>query len=189
MTSRLTEHCVSFSEIYQLVRAYPQHARFLYNKRIQDELGDRFLNEFSESVAPFSAKVPVPLTRLDGAYCFDGSITFGGRMGGSLRDLLTLDGYPQEESVKKAANSLVEGQKLYEKWPRKREFDIEHMESALEASASLFVTNDERTILELLRRAATRYTAEHPVGLIASIARSPTAALPEVRSQLNGGAH
>ena len=105
-------------------------------------------------------------------------------MGGSLRALLTLDGYPQEAAVRQAAGSLREGEKLYEKRPRKREFDIEHMESALEAGASLFLTVDERTILDWLRRAAESHERDHPIALMQTIAKTPTAALFRVRHEL-----
>ncbi len=181
---RIRQHCESFGKIYELVRSSPERARFLYNQRIEDELGERFKNEFTEKVLPVSTKIPIPLTRFDGAYCFDGSFLGGGRMGGSLRGLLTLHGYPHDAAVSRAAEALKEGEELYETAPRKREFDIEHMESALEARADLFLTNDERTILEWLQTATTRCEKNHPICLMHSIARTPTAALFYVQGEL-----
>lgn len=181
---RIAEHCKNFDEIYRLVQSRPDKARFLYNKKIENELGERFKSEFTQKILPVSNKIPIPLTRLDGAYCCDGSIIFGGRMGGSLRGLLTFDGYDQEIEVAKAASNLKSGEKLYDQKSRRREFDIEHMESALEANAHLFLTNDERTILELLQRAAEKHEVTHPICVMHTIAKTPTAALNLVRSEL-----
>ncbi|MGY6217579.1 hypothetical protein ACW73L_20675 [Methylolobus aquaticus] len=184
LENRIREHCDSFDEIYKLVWRHPERSRFLHNKRIELELGDRFKAEFEQKVIPVSTRVPIPLTRYDGAYCHDGSVLRGGRMGGSLRDLLKIDGHPHDTALAMAADNLKEGEKLYYKKPRKREFDIEHMESALEADASLFLTTDERTILKSLYRAAHKYEEGHPIRLIHAIAKTPTAALFRVRNEL-----
>lgn len=99
-------HCESFEKIYRLVCTFPERGRFLHNKRIENELGERFRKEFAEKVLPVSTNIPIPLSRCDGAYRHDGSILAGGRMGGTLRALLTLHGYPQEAAVKCAAEAL-----------------------------------------------------------------------------------
>lgn len=182
--NQILQHCVSFGNIYELVRATPEQARFLYNRRIEDELGERFKNNFIDMAFPLSTKIPIPLTRHDGAYCYDGSILHGGRMGGTLRDLLTLDGYQHESELKYKAETLQKGKSLYDTSPRKKEFDVEHMESALEAEADFFLTNDEKSILARLQRASTKFETTHPIGLIYKIAMTPTVALPHVQEKL-----
>jgi len=181
---RIHQHCESFQQIYDLVSSAPTRARFLHNKRIEDELGERFKKEFVERALPFSRKIPIPLTRYDGAYCYDGSILHGGRMGGTLRNLLTIQGYPHDAALEHAAETLEDGAFLYNTKPRKKEFDIEHLESALEASASLVITNDEKTIIALLQDASSKYELSHPINLICKITKTPTSALSYVRRQL-----
>lgn len=182
---RIRQHCESFHKIYDLVRSAPDQACFLYNKRIEDELGESLKSEFNKHALPLSQKIPIPLTRCDGTYCFDGSIIFGGEMGGKLRDLLSIQGYPHELKLEQAANDLKEGDFLYNTTPRKREFDIEHLESALEARADLFITNDEKTILAWLQSASPKYDESHPINLINKISKTPTSALLCVQHQLS----
>lgn len=173
-----------FEEIYGLVNASSGQARFLYNQRIVDELGPRFNDAFAQKALPVSTKIPIPLTRRDGAYKADGSILCGGKMGGSLRSLLTFEGYDQHNRVQEAVQSLGPGEKLYETFPRIREFDIEHMESALEAGADFFVTNDRKSILLLLERAVKRFEESEPIQHIKRIALTPEDVLPIVQNFL-----
>lgn len=109
MDERVGEHCKNLDEIYRLVQSRPDKVRILHNKKVENELGERFKTEFMKKILPVSDKVPIPLTRLDGTYCLDGSFIYGGRMGGSLRGLLTFDGYDQELEVAKAASNLKSG--------------------------------------------------------------------------------
>jgi hypothetical protein len=185
LSDPLREHSESFTSIYGLVTSSSGKTEFLFNALVQYELGEKYQNEFNNHVLPFAKKVPIPLSRLDGLYPYDGSILHGGKMGGSLNEFLKADGYPQEENIIRSAAELGGNEKLFEKSPRKREFDVEHMESALEAEAGLFLTNDERTILKRLRNLSESYKPSHAINAIHSIARTPTAALLYVRGQLN----
>jgi len=185
LSDPLREHSESFTSIYRLVTSSSGKAEFLFNALVQYELGEKYQNEFNNHVLPFAKKVPIPLSRCDGLYLYDGSILHGGKMGGSLNELLTADGYPQEENIMRSAAELGENEKLFEKSPRKREFDVEHMESALEAEADLFLTNDEKTILKRLRNLSECYKPSHAINAIHSIARTPTEALLCVQKQLN----
>jgi len=173
-----------FEEIYGLVNASSGQARFLYNQRIVDELGPRFKDAFVQKALPVSTKIPIPMTRRDGAYKADGSILHGGKMGGSLRSLLTFEGYDQDKHVKEAAQSLGPEEKLYETAPRIREFDIEHMESALEAGADFFITNDRKSILMLLERAVKKFRESEHIQHMYTITLTPETALPFVRNFL-----
>ena len=176
MPTRLSQHCDHFQIIYDRVVAVPTHARFLYNQLVKDELGNSFEDDFVAKVLPVSEKIPIPLTRFDGAYRYGDSILHGGELGGTLRALLSMYGYPHEEALKQAADALTEGKFLYETTARKKEFDIEHMESALEARAHLFLTDDESTILKRLRDASPKYHEAHPINAICRIAMTPTEA-------------
>ena len=95
-----------------------------------------------------------------------------------MRDLLTIQGYNHPSELEKASSCLAPGDYLYNTKPRKKEFDIEHMESALECGAELFITNDKRTILNLLEQALAvkHYPAEHPIAYMHSIAKLPSIA-------------
>ena len=172
----------SFSEIYNCVTLSLGKSRFLYNARIRAELGERFEQSFEQLVDPYAVKVPIPLTRMDGSYSLDGSFIFGGRMGGSLRALLEDSGYQQERAVAHAAESLQPGEALYDAAPRRREFDVEHMESALEAKADLFLTVDTRTILSPLQRTAANSAAGSPLQIMLNIAKTPREALHSWRA-------
>lgn len=144
---RLKENALAFDQVYQKVLEPKSNYKFLYNAKILDELGERFSAEIQNKILPYAERILIPLSRADGAYKADGSLMFGGSMGGSLREILNRSGYDHEKNLKKAAADLKPGEKLFEKKPRKREFDVEHMESALEANADLFITDDEKTIL------------------------------------------
>lgn len=172
---------VCFDEIYQVVRNRPAQFVFLHNRRIELELGHRFSKDFFELVLPLSTSVPLPLTRYDGAYCHDGSILYGGECGGSLRDLLYASGRNHEVELRKAHDRLRQGEPLYKSNARKREFDVEHLESALEAKADIFITNDVSTIITPIKNLAKSYTAEDPVYRIGAILKTPADALKTVR--------
>jgi hypothetical protein len=87
--------------------------------------------------------------------------------------------------VSAAAAALSEGKRLFETKPRKRELDVEHMESALEATADLFITNDESTVIRKLESMSSRYALNHPINMILSITRTPTSALDYIQERLN----
>jgi len=184
LSPALRAHSESFDMIYRLVSS-SDRAEFLFNALVKHELGDKYNSEFYNYIHPIAKKIVIPLTRFDGLYCLDGSILCGGRMGGSLNEFLTADGYPQDVMVKEAAAALSDGEKLYETKPRKRELDVEHMESALETEADLFITNDESTIIRRLEAMSSRYDIDHPIHMILSITKTPTSALPYVQEYLN----
>jgi hypothetical protein len=180
---KFQQDCESFAQIFELVSNSSGRAIFLYNSRIKDELPTLFSAIFDQLALPFSLKVPIPLTRIDGAFRLDGSFLFGGRMGGTLRNILTESGYPQEDKILESAKALKSGENLFDKKPRKREFDIEHMESALEANANFFLTVDQSTILLPLRKMALKYESSHPINQIERIAFTPTEALPLIKTR------
>lgn len=169
----------AFDQVYEL--AVSGSITLLYNDRVRQEL-DGVPGLFNETIVPLSVKVPIPLSRADGAYLFDGSMLSGGVMGGSLDDFLELDGRRNQEALSAAAAGLGPGDFLYDTGPRKKEFDAEHMESALEAGADLFVTNDTNTIIKPLNRHAHRFGAQHAIRQIHAIAVTPTDALHRLQS-------
>lgn len=166
----------AFQQIYNLV-LNSDSLQFVFNQRIVDELGSRFAKHFKDRVLPLSKKVPIPLTRLDGTYRLDGSFLHGGNFGGKLRDLLSTQGYDHAARLEESARALAPDDYLYNKKPRRKEFDIEHMESALECNAVLFITTDETTILNVLKQAAKSYPLQHPINRMHSIAKLPSESL------------
>ncbi|MBD2069130.1 hypothetical protein H6F93_16675 [Leptolyngbya sp. FACHB-671] len=176
LTPKLKAESEAFQRIYNLV-LNSDSKQFVFNQRIVDELGSQFAEHLEEKVLPFAKKVPIPLTRPDGAYKPDGSLICGGNCGGTLRDLLVIQGYKHADKLEEAATSLAPDAYLYNTKPRKKEFDIEHMESALECNAELFITADERTILNLLKQAAKSYPIQHPITHMHSIAKLPSESL------------
>ena len=183
LTSDLVTQCESFDEIYNIV-SLSSNAKFLYNALVRHELGTKYQTEFEQYILPVAAKIPIPLSRFDGLYLFDGSILMGGRMGGSLREFLTFDGYPQDQKIIDAASKLRNGESLYETKPRKRELDVEHMESALEVEADIFITNDESTIIKRLEIMSEHFDKEHAINKILSITKTPQNALPLLKKLL-----
>lgn len=174
----------SFNEIYCLATSHPKHVTLLFNALVQYELGNKFSCDFEKYITPVAKKIPIPLSRCDGLHKADGSILHGGRMGGSLEEFLTADGYQQSANIFKEAHQLAKDQNLYQTKPRIREFDVEHMESALEAHANLFLTNDESTIIKRLERMAPLFDHDHPINLIASITKTTTTALLIIKTTI-----
>jgi len=174
------EESEAVQKIYDLV-LNSDSMQFVFNKRIIDELGSNFAEDFQERVFPFAKKIPIPLTRHDGAYKMDGSLLYGGNFGGALRYLLPPD---HPTNLENAARYLAPSDYLYYTKPRKKEFDIEHMESAFECGAELFITTDKKALnllgqkaLNLLGQAVKSYPAEHPIVYMHSIAKLPSIAL------------
>ncbi len=182
LSPTLLAHSENFQTIYQIASSSTQ-VELLYNALVEYELGDRYCTELSRYVLPIARKIVIPLSRRDGLYRRDGSILRRGLMDAELRPYLTADGYDQEAMIAKAAQSLQADEKLYDTSPRKRELDIEHMESALEARADLFITND-KIIIDRLSKMSSRYDSSNPINMICSITRAPTSALPQVKSYI-----
>jgi hypothetical protein len=185
-TPKLEQHSANFQKIYDLVCNAPTKGHFLHSKCVENELGKKFEKQFTGKVLPFSEEILIPLTRLDGTYSLDGSILLGGKIGGMLRNLSSVDGYDIEANLKLVIEKIKTDKSSYKK-VRKKEFDIEHMEAALEAEADLFITDDEISIA-LLKRASSRFNSNHPINLIYKIAKTPTLALPHLEDLLNHGA-
>ncbi len=146
-----------FDRLYGVVSSEPLRHIFLYNARIEGELTECYLNGLPISFSlikenGYFERIPIPLSRADGTYKCDGSLLCGGRFGGALRSVLSMDGYDHERALQTATpNYSPKGQPAHTK-PRKKEFDIEHIESALEAGADLFITTD-RPLTNSLKRA------------------------------------
>lgn len=183
LSAALREHSQSFDAIYQLVATSPS-AEFLFNSLVVHELGDRYQADFARYVLPVSKKVPIPLSRTDGLHRCDGSILCGGRMDVFLTAFLNADGYQQDRMVENAAAELRNGQRLYKTKPRKREFDVEHMGSALEANADIFLTNDESTIIKRLQRLGQHHPEDHPINMMLLITKTPTSALCYIKERV-----
>jgi len=173
----------SFDAIYRM-SLFSDGLELLYNALIVHELGLKYKSECSKYILPIARKIVIPLSRMDGLYKHDGSILFGGKMGGSLKNYLTFYGYQHESMIKKEVRKLKPGEKLYETEPRKKELDVEHMESALEENADLFITNDKK-ILKRLEEMSLHFDSDHPVNKIFSITRTPADALPYIKKCLN----
>jgi hypothetical protein len=61
-----------------------------------------------------------------------------------------MDGYDHERALGAAVTKSKLDNPAHTK-PRKKEFDVEHLESALEAGADLFITTDQPLISRLSR--------------------------------------
>lgn len=183
LSKAIRDHSQNFDFIYRAALS-SGNVELLFSSLVEHELGG-YKKEFSGYIIPVARRVAVPFSRFDGLYSADGSVLHGGRMGGKLRCFLEADGYPQDAKVSEAAAGLNDGARLYETKPRRRELDVEHMESALEVMADMFITNDEKTIIEPLARIGGRYSLDHPINLIRSITRTPTSALPSLQNYLN----
>lgn len=156
-------------------------ATFLHSELVLRELGPRRSQMFWKTGMPRSTKVTIPQTRSDGSYCYDGSIKHGGRMGGKLRSLLALDGYQHDNRLTQAAATLATDQYLYELPVPKREFDIEHMEAALEADADLFVTVDRSTILNRYRAVREQFQSNEVITRAIDFSVTPGEALERIK--------
>lgn len=126
------------------------------------------------TLKPRLTRSPIPLSRADGYHKLDGSIKCGGRYGGSLRKLLPLDHADKLTAAAKHAQET--GMDTEYKEHRKKEFDFEHLEAALELGASYFITTDY-ALLGRLRGLTVAERKSPPVLRAASIAVRPVDAL------------
>jgi len=169
-----------FDRIYERVSDDPLKHVFLYNARIEGELPDHYLSELPMSFSKIKVnscfrKTAIPLSRADGTYKADGSLLAGGRFGGALRDILSIGGYDHERALQAAVpNSRRENPAHTE--PRKKEFDVEHLESALEGDADLFITTDQ-PLIDRLSRALGMLTDNSAVKRANEICVTPSQAL------------
>lgn len=156
------ENAKAFNQIYENALAEHHIFRFFYNSRIEDELPEKYRHQTPIcfdliKTSGLLKHVPIPLTRFDGTYKADGkSVLGGGEYGGRLRDLLCVDGYDHENKLREAVPDFNQKNPAHTK-PRKKEFDIEHLESALESRADFFITDDVKTILNVLKRCVEKH--------------------------------
>lgn len=180
----LEKHATDFDQIYEIVTSESLKHIFLYDARIEGELPDCYLNGFPMSFSKikengYFEKIPIPLSRADGTYKADGSLLGGGRFGGSLRDMLSVDGHDHERALRDAVpNSKLENPAHTK--ARKKEFDVEHLESALEGDSDLFITTDQ-PLIERLRRALRLLTDNPAVPRANEICVTPGQALSRLK--------
>ena len=176
----LKNHAKEFDRIYDIVSSQPFKHVFLYNARVEGELPDLYLNNLPISfskikVNSYFTETAIPLSRADGTYKADGSLLCGGRFGGTLKGILSIDGYDHQ----KALQTAVPNYKLENPahtGPRKKEFDVEHIESALEADADLFITADQ-SLIDRLKRALALLSENSAVKRANEICVTPSQAL------------
>jgi hypothetical protein len=96
----------TFERIYDLVSSQPEQFIFLYNARVYHpltghaELLEKYFERFEQILsANLIKKIPIPCTRFDGHFFYDGSLLAGGEFGGSLIGLLSLHN-DHEETLK-----------------------------------------------------------------------------------------
>ena len=121
--------------------------KIYYNSLADHWLSSKFpVPVLWDDIRKYLTKASVPLSKADGHYKPDGSLKAGGRFGGSLRILLAPD---HEDKLREAArifeNTMIDAAYRSE---RGKEFDYEHVETALELEADFFITTDYK----LLRR-------------------------------------
>lgn len=180
----LEKHATDFDQIYEIVSSGPLKHVFLYDARIEGELPDCYLNGLPMSFSKikengYFEKTPIPLSRADGTYKFDGSLLFGGRFGGALRGMLSMDGHDHERALQAAVPNRKLENPAHTK-PRKKEFDVEHLESALEADADLFITTDQ-PLIDRLSRALGSLTDNSAVTRANEICVTPGQALSRLK--------
>jgi len=178
--SDFEKHAEDFDKIYEIVSFEPLKYVFLYDARVEGELPDCYLSDHKMAFSQikensFCKKVPIPLSRADGTYKLDGSLLGGGKFGGVLRDMLSMDGYDHEKAFQTAVPNIKLENPAHTK-PRKKEFDIEHLESALEADADLFITADQ-PLIDRLNRAHGLFTDNLAVKRAYEICVTPSQAL------------
>lgn len=132
-----------------------------------------------EALRPRLTRTPMPLSRADGYHKADGAIKCGGWYGGSLRVLLPPNHADKLTAAAKHAQET--GMDTEYKEHRKKEFDFEHLEAALELGASYFITTDYALLGRL--KSLTVAERKNPAVLRAgSIAVRPVDALQALRA-------
>lgn len=165
----------AFDDVVTAIKTGQVQAQLLYDERVMLELGEALAAEVRYRAGAYSTRVPIPLTRLDGSFKFDGSILFGGIHGGSLEVLLTSNGVDHERLIHEAAvRAQAAGTFLYDEKIRRKEFDVEHLEASLEAHSDYFVTADVKTIILPLQRLSELLPNEHALQAVTRSLRQPT---------------
>jgi len=174
----LKKNAEAFDKIYELVISNPLNFVFIYNACIQNEL-KQYSNEFAKltQLKNFN-NISIPLSRADGTHLADGSVLAGGNFGGTVRKILSLYGHDHEKAIQKTPPDMKNVNFAHNK-PRKKEFDIEHLESALEANADIFITTDQK-LIDRLDLAKEKYSASEEVAFARKICFLPVDAISEL---------
>jgi len=173
----------SFDDVVAAIKAGNVQAQLLYDERVMLELGEVLAAEVRNRTGTHSTRVPIPLTRADGSFKYDGSVLCGGIYGGTLEVLLTSNGVDHERLIREAAaRAQSAGTFLYDERIRRKEFDVEHLEASLEAYADYFVTADARTIILPLQQLAELLPNEQALQTAARSLRRPTELSAELLS-------
>jgi hypothetical protein len=180
------EDAKAFEKIFNLVLSHPKEFTLLYNDRVENELPDEYRYEHPicfEKIKSLNVmeKSCIPLSRANGTYKADGSIKAGGNFGGSLREILSISGHNHEGAFRNAKPNLKRKENLAHTKPRKKEFDIEHLESALEAEAEVFLTTDYKLMKRLIQ-AQKEYPDNRVINMALKICFPPVDALTKVET-------
>ena len=179
--SKLTfeKYAKDFDQIYQIVAYAPPNHMILYNALIEKELAS-LSKLFNEVIGNrFMEKIPIPLSRADGTYNFGGSLLGGGNFGGTLKCILSTDGHDHEKAYNDATPDFEKDNPAHHK-TRIKEFDVEHLESAIEANADMFITTDD-PLIRRLKRAKEQFS-DNPVIMTANvICVTPSQALQRIK--------
>nr|WP_293596039.1 hypothetical protein [Polaromonas sp. 39-63-25] len=89
--------------------------------------------------------------------------------------------YQHDDRLAQAKATLSPDLHLFELLARKREFDVEHMEAALEADAELFVTVDRSTILHRYRAVREQFRRDAVITRAIDLSVTPGEALGRVK--------
>lgn len=130
---------------------------------------------------PSFEEIPIPLSRADGIHKADGSLLYGGTCGGSLAELLPDDHEQKYQNYPTRISSEpdhFEKEKLKKKYleERHKEFDLEHLEAALEAEADYFITSDFK-LLERLESVSPELREKEKIKKACEIACTASEAL------------
>ena len=121
-------------------------------------------------------RIPSPLSRHDGLYKYDGALKYGGEFGGALRKCLKLNSKYNHEAA--LINSRIPDQDPRKNKIRKKEFDIEHLETALEGEIDFFISLDYK-LKRRLENCFKKYKDEF-VKKAYDIIRTPSEFLKEI---------
>ena len=187
----LENEAKEFDRVYDVVvSSEPLRHIFLYNARIEGELTACYFNGLPISFSLIKEtgcfeRIPIPLSRADGTYKCDGSLLCGGRFGGALKGMLSMDGHDHERALGAAVTKSKLENPAHTK-PRKKEFDVEHLESALEAEADLFITTDH-PLINRLSRALGLLTNNLAARRANEICVTPSQALSRLKNDITIG--
>jgi len=185
--SNQEEDAKAFDTIFDKASSREQGFILLYNDCVETELPDEYRYNHAicfEKIKSlnFMEKICIPLSRADGTHKLDGSIKAGGKFGGSLREILSISGHSHEIAFRNAKPKLKRKENPAHTEPRKKEFDVEHLESALEAEADFFLTADYKLMGRLIQ-AKKEYPTNKVIHLALKICFRPVDAVTEIETR------